>query len=295
MRILLTGANGFVGAWLTRDILHAGIDLLATGSGHCRIPMSGSSPLHYQPMELTDPLAIMDVFNSFQPDIVIHSGAMSRPDECELNQEKAWDVNVNATSYLLEQSAVLKARFIFLSTDFVFDGSGGPYSEEDRPAPVNYYGHTKYEAEKRVMAYAYDWAIVRTILVYGNPIVPRNYLLNIVADKLGKGEEYKLVNDQYRSPTYVNDLSSGILSIVSRKAKGIFHLSGEDRLTPYQMGCEWARRKGLDAGLLTPVTADNFKEPALRPMATSFVLKKSKELLGYQPHSFSEALSKMMV
>ncbi|MBL0232505.1 MAG: SDR family oxidoreductase [Chitinophagaceae bacterium] len=293
MKILLTGANGFVGAWLAAALLDQGEELLATGSGDCRLPFTDHPLFHYLSMELKDPASIKTTCEGFCPELIIHSGAMSRPDECELNPELAYSVNVNGTRCLLEQAERVKSRFIFLSTDFVFDGLSGPFKEDDQQAPVNYYGQTKYEAEKSVMGYGHDWAIVRTILVYGNPIVPRSYLLSIVEGKLKKGESYSLVNDQFRTPTYVKDLVSGIIAIVNKNAKGIFHLSGEDRMTPYEMGMELAKLKGLDTTLLKAVTAEIFKEPALRPKSTSFMLDKAKNELDYQPHSFNSALREM--
>lgn len=290
MKILLTGANGFVGAWLSREMIQAGYELMATGSGVCRLPFSDHPHFQYREMELKDGMAIEAVCSEFQPDLIVHSGAMSRPDACELNRELAFAVNVTATNFLLKQARIFKSRFIFLSSDFVFDGKNDPYGEADIPSPVNYYGQTKYEAEKLVMDHSDGWAIVRTILVYGKPIIPRSYLLNIVEDKLKKREEYRLVNDQFRTPTYVGDLVAGIMEIIQRKAAGIFHLSGEEKMTPYEMGIEMARMLGLDTGLLIPVTAQTFKEPAQRPASTSFLLEKAKGELGYQPHSFSEAL-----
>lgn len=290
MKILLTGANGFVGAWLARDMIHAGYDVMATGSRDCRLPFKNTPHFQYREMELKDPGSIEKVCREFQPDLILHSGAMSRPDACELNKELAFAINVKSTGFLLEQANLFKSRFIFLSSDFVFDGKSGPYKEEDIPCPVNYYGQTKYEAEKIVMGLPQGWAIVRTILVYGKPIVPRSYLLNIVEEKLKKGEEYRLVNDQFRSPTYAGDLVAGIMEILKREAAGIFHLSGEEIMTPYEMGMEMARQMGLDTSLLIPVTAQTFKEPAKRPASTSFILDKAKRELGYQPHSFLDAL-----
>ncbi len=290
MKILLTGANGFVGAYLTREILHSGHELLATGSGACRLPFADHPLFNYAAIELKDPDSIRENCQRFKPELILHSGAMSRPDECELNKELAFAVNVRSTELLLNQATELKSRFIFLSSDFVFDGESGPYKEEDIPAPVNYYGQTKYEAEKLVMARGIDWAIVRTILVYGKPIVPRTYLLSIVEEKLRNGREYSLVNDQVRAPTYVNELANGIMEIINRKAGGIFHLSGEETMTPYEMGYAWANLLGLNTSLLKPVTAATFKEPARRPRSTSFILDKAKKELDYHPVSFKEAI-----
>ncbi len=294
MKILLTGANGFVGAWLAKEILEAGHELLATGSGNCRLPFMNQPLFSYCTMELKDADSIRENCQHYKPELIIHSGAMSKPDDCELNKELAFEINVNSTRNLLEEARILRSRFLFLSSDFVFDGESGPFKEEDLPAPVNYYGQTKVEAEKLVREHDHDWAIVRTVLVYGKPIVPRAYLLSIVEEKLRKGDGYSLVNDQLRTPTYVNDLVTGIKAIINRNAKGIFHLSGEETMTPYEMGCEWGRLLGLNVDLLKPVNAQIFKEPAQRPRSTSFILDKAKKELDYQPHLFTDALKSML-
>jgi dTDP-4-dehydrorhamnose reductase len=291
MRVLLTGANGFVGAYLARDILQKGWLLLATGSGDCRLSFTGLPNFRYERMELTDTAAIEKVCDHFKPDIIIHSGALSRPDECEKNQELAFATNVVSTQTLLGAAEKWKSFFLFLSSDFVFDGQQAPYKEADKPGPVNYYGLTKLAAEKAVIHYRYDWSVVRTILVYGRPILPRRYLLSIVEEKLRKGETYSLVNDQQRAATYVEDLVKGILNILDKRSIGIFHLSGKQVLTPYEMGIKLAKQLQLDSSLLLPVTASVFKEPARRPAYTSFILDKAKEQLGYEPRSFDEGLA----
>jgi dTDP-4-dehydrorhamnose reductase len=284
-----------VGAYLARDILAKGWSLVATGSTvESSLPFGEDPLFHYDKMELTNEDSIKAVCVKHLPDIIIHSGAMSRPDECELKKDLAFATNVTSTIALLEQAEKAKSFFIFLSTDFVFDGKKGNYSESDEPSPVNYYGQTKLAAEKAVMQYRFSWAIVRTILVYGRPLLTRPYLLSIVEEKLRSGQPYKVVNDQRRTPTYVEDLCSGIISIVERKASGIFHLSGEDLLTPYQMAVKTAAFLRLDSSLIEPVTADSFSQPAKRPAFTSFNLARSKKELNYQPHSFEEALKKTL-
>jgi len=119
----------------------------------------------------------------------------------------------------------------------------------------------------------------------------RGYLLSITKDKLEKGEQYNVVDDQFRTPTYVEDLVTGIVSVINKRATGIFHLSGVDILTPYQMASKTANYLGLDASLLKRVTAEDFKEPALRPPKTGFNIEKAKRELGYNPIGFAEGLA----
>ena len=292
MKILVTGANGFLGYYLVEQLLAKNVSVIATGKGQCRLPFTHDPNFQWITMDFTDPFSMHDVFENMKPAVVVHAGAMSKPDECELDQMKAYLVNVEGTVQLLINADELKSFFVFLSTDFVFDGERGMYSEQDSPRPVNYYGRTKLEAEAAVKEYQHGWAIVRTVLVYGKNHSGHNNILKIVKEKLETGEEYNVVNDQLRTPTYVEDLAKGIVSIIEKKATGIFHLSGKDILTPYQMAIKTAEHLKLDSSVLKKVTAASFSQPARRPPKTGFVIDKARKQLGYEPLSFDEGLRK---
>lgn len=292
MKVLLTGANGFLGYYLTEQLLWKGHDVIATGKGDCRLPFTADKNFTYASMDFTDPFAVHDVFTEYSPEVVVHAGAMSRVDECEQNQWKAYMANVEGTITMLLNAEGKKSFFVFVSTDFIFDGRQGMYKEDDAPGPVNFYGRTKLEAEEAVKEYEYGWAIVRTILVYGKPHSGKDNILTIVKTKLEKGEEYNVVNDQVRTPTYVEDLAAGIISIVENKATGIYHIAGEDVLTPYEMACSAANYLGLNQTLIKEATKKNFTQPAKRPLKTGFIIDKAKIELGFTPVSFTEGLHK---
>lgn len=291
MAILITGANGFLGYYLVQQLLEKGRQVIATGKGINRLPFAQPG-FTYMPMDFTDPFAVHDVFEATRPEIVIHAGAMSKPDACEQDPMLAYMVNVEATVHLLINAAEHKSFFVFTSSDFVFDGEKGMYAEEDTPNPVNYYGRTKLEAEEAVKEYEHGWAIVRTVLVYGKNHSGHPNILSTVKQKLEHGKTYHVVNDQVRTPTYVEDLAKGLVSIIEKKAKGIFHLSGKDVLTPYEMAVRTADHLGLNKKLLIPVTADTFTQPAKRPLRTGFNIDKARKELGYDPISIDEGLIK---
>jgi dTDP-4-dehydrorhamnose reductase len=292
MKILITGANGFLGYYLTEKLLQKKYTIIATGKGECRLPFAHYDNFTYTEMDFTDPFSIHDIFEKFSPDAIVHAGAISKVDDCQQNQWQAYQVNTEATVTLLINAEEYKSFFVFVSTDFIFDGESGMYSEDDKPNPVNFYGKTKVEAEEAVKEYKYDWAIVRTVLVYGKPQAGRGNILSVVKEKLEKGETYNVVDDQVRTPTYVGDLADGIIAVIEKKAKGIYHLSGEDVLTPYQMAVRAAEYLGLDKTLIKKVTAADFSQPAKRPHKTGFVIDKAKNELGYKPLSFEEGLKK---
>jgi dTDP-4-dehydrorhamnose reductase len=292
MKILITGANGFIGYYLCEQLLAKHHTVVATGKGDCRLPFGAETGFFYESMDFTDPFNVHDVFEEHKPDAVIHAGAMGKPDECEQNQWLAYTVNTEGTITLLLNAEEHKSFFLFISTDFVFDGERGMYGEDDIPAPVNFYGKSKLEAEEAVKEYEYEWAIARTVLVYGKPQLGRSNLLTIVKEKLEKGEAYNVLDDQVRTPTYVEDLARGIVTMIEKNATGIYHLSGEDILTPYQMAIKTADYLGLDPSLVKRVTAAEFSQSAKRPLRTGFVIDKAKKDLGFQPLSFNEGLKK---
>lgn len=292
MKVLVTGANGFLGYYLCRQLLDAGITVMATGKGESRLPFTIDPLFSYRSMDFTDPFQVDSVFEDFKPGFVVHAGAISRPDFCEQNQIQAYITNVEGTVTLLINAAAFQSFFLFVSTDFVFDGKAGPYAEDDATNPVNYYGRTKMEAEEAVKEYEYDWAIVRTVLVYGKPLMGRENLLTMVQNSLSGGNEISIFDDQYRTPTYVEDLAAAIVSIIQKKATGTWHISGKNMLTPYQVAILTAQHLDLDESLVKKIHEGDLIEAAKRPPRTGFIIEKAVNHLGYQPVSFMEGLQK---
>jgi dTDP-4-dehydrorhamnose reductase len=181
--------------------------------------------LLYEELDLTDAVAIHHLFEKYHPEAVIHLAAEAQPDTCEINKELADNVNVDATALLLYEASRCKAFFTYISTDFVFPGSGGPYKEEDAVGPVNYYGLTKLRSEELVQKYEHPWAIVRTVLVYGNTLAgTRTNIISWVRGELDKKKPIRVVGDQVRTPTYAVIWLQQFSKITELRAKesGIF-------------------------------------------------------------------------
>ena len=294
MKILLTGANGLLGRHLVKKLAEKGYEVIATAKGESKINSISNDKVKFFSLDITDGAAVNKLMDEVRPDVLLHTAAMTQVDECELNKIDCWNTNVTATRFLIDSAKETKSRIIFISTDFVFDGLHGPYKEEDEPNPVNYYGSTKLAAEKAVIQSGLDWAIVRTVLVVGNTEDgQRQNILTWVKEKLEKGETIKVVDDQVRTPTYVEDLADGIILILEKKSKGIFHIAGKDTLTPYQIAWQTAEFLKLNSKLIEKSDASNFTQAALRPPTTGFKIDKAKKELSYQPHSFSEILKEV--
>lgn len=290
-KILITGANGFLGYYLVQQLVEKNYFVIATGKGECRLPFAASNFV-YETLDFVNAEEVKISLNKYFPDIIVHAGAMSKPDECELNKEAAFRTNVTGAINLLKSATDTQSFFLYVSTDFVFSGEKGMYKEDDETGPVNYYGETKLFGEEEVKKYPFNWSIVRTVLVYGKPVSGRQNILTNTSNALQKGEALKIFDDQVRTPTYVEDLARGIVSILEKRAKGVYHLSGEDVLTPYQMAIAVAKHLNLNEALIAKVTEKEFHQPAKRPLKTGFDISKAKKELEYQPISFSDGLER---
>lgn len=289
MKILVTGSNGLLGQKLTELILTNGKhELIATSRGEDRLNAGGYT---YFSMDTSHLDQILEVVQATKPDVIIHTAAMTNVDQCELNQVDCFIQNVTATQNVIQAANAVGAFLVHLSTDFIFDGQEGPYIEESMANPVSYYGETKLEAEKLVIDQAKQWAIVRTVLVFGIvKDMSRSNIVLWVKDSLTAGKQIKVVDDQWRTPTLAEDLAMGCLLIAEQKAGGIWNISGEEMLTPYDMAIATCEYFELDKSLIERVDSTIFTQPAKRPPRTGFIIKKAKKQLGYEPHSFREGL-----
>ena len=289
---MVTGSNGLLGGFLIPVLRSKGYRILATGKGPCRLPESWfDEQVIYMPLDITDGMSVMTFMNEHKPRKIIHAAAMTQADDCELDPVRCWNVNVTATRFLIDAAKTTGASMLYVSTDFVFDGEGGPYKETDQPAPVNFYGSSKLAAERAVMASGLDWSIVRTVLVYGrSDHQARSNIMTWVRDKLTTRTPINVVDDQLRTPTWAGDLALGISLVAEHNAGGIWHISGADLLTPYEMAVKTANYLNLDISLMTRVTAESFSQPARRPLKTGFMIDKAQRELGYTPVSFEKGL-----
>jgi dTDP-4-dehydrorhamnose reductase len=291
MNIIVTGANGLLGQHLVTALVKFGYGMLALGKGECRIKdFTGK----YLDLDITDGVAVREVIVSHKPDLIIHAAAMTNVDECEKDKQECYNVNVTATRFLIDAAKEVQSKIIYLSTDFVFDGMTGPYKEEDVMSPVNYYGSTKVAAEKAIMESELRWAIVRTVLVYGQTVEgTRTNIINWVKSSLEQGKHIKVVSDQFRTPTFVDDLVIGIMLLIEKNIDGIFHISGREEMTPYDMAIQTAKFLKLDESLIEKVDSSSFSQAGLRPAKTGFRIDKARKELGYEPRGFRESLDIM--
>ncbi|MCB9189701.1 MAG: NAD(P)-dependent oxidoreductase [Flavobacteriales bacterium] len=293
MRVLITGSNGLLGQKLIKLLWdRKDVEFLATSGGENRV---FQYKFNYRSLDITDEKAVSNIVNGFQPDVVINTAAMTNVDACEEDRVNCWKINVDAVQYLLNACEKIGAKLIHLSTDFVFDGEDGPYSEEDQPHPLSYYGESKFASEQLLINSKYtNWAIARTIIVYGTgENMSRSNIVLWAKGALEEGKELTIVDDQFRSPTWADDLAMGCWLIAEKDASGIFHLSGKDFMSILELVRRVAVFYNLDASKVTPIKSDTLNQAAKRPPVTGFVLDKAIRELEYSPLSFEEGLAQL--
>lgn len=293
LKILITGSNGLLGQKLIDLILeNKNFDLLATSKGKNRYLKN--IDFKYASMDITQSNEVASIINHYQPDVIINTAAITNVDICHTNHKLCWDVNVNAVASLIEACCKAKSQLIHISTDFIFDGLDGPYSETASPNPLSYYGQSKWAAEQLIIQSDIKWTILRTILVYG--VVKNLSRSNIVLwakNALQKGEAIHVVNDQWRTPTLAEDLATICILAVQKNAQGIYNASGKDKLSILELVLAVADFYGLDKGLIIPISSASLNQAAKRPAKTGYILDKAVADLGYAPHSFIEGLKIM--
>jgi dTDP-4-dehydrorhamnose reductase len=244
MRILITGATGQLGRELIKGLND---DELLT-------------PTHKQ-IDIRDPNSIKRIVD-LNPEIIIHTAAYTDVDGCEENHELAWDVNSFGTKNIATAAEEIKAKLIYISTDYVFDGKKKePYLETDRPNPLNIYGKSKYSGENYVRDICSRFIIIRTSWLYGKE--GKNFVYTILT-RSKEREELKVVNDQIGCPTNARDLAESIKKLIPSKTSGIYHASGEGECSWYEFALEIVRLSGIRIKVI-PITSNEISRKAPRP------------------------------
>lgn len=292
-KILITGSNGLLGQKLVELIVEKKeFELIATGRGANRLSKY-KDQYTYISLDITDKEAVLAAFEQHKPVIVIHGAAMTNVDQCELNKEECWIQNVQATRNIAESCLQIGAFLVNVSTDFIFDGQKGPLSEDEKPAPVSFYGYSKLAAEELIQKMeGLKWSIARTVLVYGiAEDMSRTNIILWVKKSLEDKKQIKVVNDQWRTPTLAEDLAMGCYLMAQKGAEGIFNISGKDFLNPLEMAYMTADYFHLDKSFITQADSSTFTQPAKRPPKTGFVIDKAVNELDYNPRSFAEGIA----
>jgi len=252
MKILITGITGLVGSALA-DELRQRHDIIAA----VRRPLKFEDTFPKERLDLNDSDTVKEAVEAAMPDAVIHCAGMTSPDECEQNRKECERINAQATAELAVVCREVEARLVFLSTDQVFSGAEGWYTETHKPAPVNFYGATKFSAENAVRKILSGSIIARLPYIYGKGRYGGDRFTEWIVESLRNGREVHLFKDRFRSHFYLGDCVRALTALLEGGHEGLFHLSGGNRESRYEFGVMLAEIFGLDESLIVPVQSDD--------------------------------------
>ncbi len=277
-QILITGGSGFLG-W---NLAKCAVDTYDVSFTYYQNPIDIPGCEEYH-LNLQNPEEIETVFGEIHPEVIFHTAALADVDICEKRRSMAHDINVRGTNLLVHRAEDIGAKFIYISTDLVFDGGKRNSTETDAPKPCNYYADTKLQAEKVVKENSSDYLIVRMALMYGNSNGKNPCFTDWLRGGLEQQKPVTLFSDQYRSPLYVQDGVRALLELLEHPVKNqLFHLAGKDRLNRYEFGVKFADIFGYDKTYLQPVKIQNLDVKPRRGNDCSLNNKKVQKLLSFQ-------------
>ena len=267
MNVLVTGSSGMLGATVVKFFIEKGFNVY--GISRTRNPQLDAT--HEFSGDLTDGQFLQSVSLTFQPDVIVHTAALVDLKFCEQNPMLAKQLHVDATHQLV--TLFTKARFIYISTDSVFDGQRGDYSELDQPNPLNHYSKTKLEGEQVVSANAPSYAIIRTNLFgFHNPM--KNSLFEWAYTSLSNGQAITGFANVFFNPLYCFQLAEIIHKISARKINGVFHVGSTDVISKYDFLLAVAKQFSLKSDLIGKSQLDPIALGAMRPLNTTLNTKK---------------------
>jgi dTDP-4-dehydrorhamnose reductase len=289
-KILVVGCNGLLGQKMAELLLRGSPHsvILSSVEDHPVVPYQSAE---YLQLDITSRKDVRQAFASTAPDVLINCAAMTNVDACETERELAWKINVGGVENLAESARSHGTTVVHISTDYIFDGKSGPYSEEDRPDPLSYYGKSKLASENVLRTAGVPYLIARTMVLYGfAPVVRANFVLWLL-QSLEQRTRVRVVDDQIGNPTFVDDLAYGLLRAVELDRKGVYHLAGREIVNRYEFALRVARAFGYDPGLISPIKTTSLRQPAPRPLNSGLVTLKAEVELGYRPLSIDESLA----
>ena len=283
-RILVIGAKGMLG----KDL----VEILRSSSRvdqHLDCEILGWD---IEEIDIQEEKNTVTKIESLRPNIVINIAAYTNVDGCESHDEKAFAINAEGMRHVALGALRCRAKVVYLSTDYIFDGKKRePYLEDDPPHPLSVYGRSKLRGEQYVQEMVEDALIVRTQWLYGK------YGNNFVASVLRQAREKEvlsIVNDQVGSPTHTIDLSRAISVLIQCDARGVFHVANSDLCTWFAFGQEILKLSGMEGVRIVPISSEELGRPAKRPLYSVLNTEKLKRETGMTLRPWSEALKEYL-
>jgi len=289
-RILVVGANGMLGQRvLELYSSNNDFELLAT-SVEDKLVFEN---IDYVQSDISNRNEIKKAIYDFCPDFIINAAAYTNVDKSESERELTWKINVKGVEYLSDAARVLDSHLIHISTDYIFDGKDGPYTENDIPNPLGYYARTKLASENTLKISGSRNTILRTNVLYGTAKFSRPDFVKWVVDSLRAKKEIRIVDDQINNPTFIDDLVQGINKVVELRKEGIYNIGGDEFLSRYDFTIMIAEFFKLDKSLIKRIKTEDLNQPARRPLKSGLITIKAQSELRYKPHTILQSLELM--
>jgi dTDP-4-dehydrorhamnose reductase len=229
-------------------------------------------------LDIRDQAAVSNLFDQLKPGVIYLPAARGYADYCQLNPDDAYRTNVLGTSIIVQEANRIGARLVFFSSDYVFDGRCGPYSESDLPNPICIYGVQKILAEHTIALHSHDYLIVRTTVVFSKERRAKNFVQRLI-NTLQAGSTVQVPIDQLGSPTYAPNLAEAVVEMVDQGLQGLYHVVGPQQVNRYDLALSVADIFGLDRALIIPVSTQALNQAAPRPLQAGMVNQKAQGLL----------------
>lgn len=289
-RILIIGSNGMLGQSVVSLLSQFETYELHLASFEDK---SFFEDYSYTKIDIGNKKEVKKLLLDFYPDFVINLAAYTNVDKSETEKELCWKINVNAIEYLAKYCVPANSHLIHISSDYVFDGEDGPYSESDLPNPLGYYGRSKLAGENIIKRFNIPHTIIRTNVLFGTTKFGRPDFVKWVKNSLENENRIRIVTDQINNPTYLDDLARAIKSVCELEKTGIYNIGGAEILDRFEFTRKISDFFNLDFSLVDPILTKELNQPALRPLKSGLINLKAETELNYKPRSLEECFSLM--
>ena len=279
MKILITGAFGQLGTAVYNTLAEY-MEIIRTGRF---VPKTEMGIV----LDIRNQIYLKECIDAVSPEIILNLAAMTDVDVCELKPNLAKEINIAGVQHLCDS---FSGKIIHISTDYVFDGRNGPYSENDTVNPLSIYGATKLASEKILMDNNPNHLIIRGNVIYGDTTITQANFLNWVVNSLKNNEEIKIVDDQFNNPTWDQSMADILKLCIDKNLSGILHWGDADYLSRYEFSLKIAKKYGLDEKLIQPIKTTELNQVALRPLNSGLKTDKLNKLINVVPPSVDDCL-----
>jgi dTDP-4-dehydrorhamnose reductase len=284
MKILVIGAAGFVGEKLY-NILSKDFEVIGT--------YYAEKKYNFKYLDMSNRESVIKLISKTKPHVVIHTAGITNVDFFEENPNEIKRVNIQGIKNIIEGCLKTNSKLICISSDYVFDGEKGNYIEEDKPNPISAYGKAKLEEEELVKNSGLNYLILRIAVPYGyNSLSDKQTFEKWVINNLKNNKEIKVIDDQYNTPTLIDDIANAAKRLIELNRTGIYHVTGSERISRYDFALKVAEIFNLDKKLIKKVKTKDLNWKAKRPKDSSLNIDKLKKL-GIKMSNINEGLSKM--